>query len=277
MNRMVMKRMMKNKSAMVGLCILVLIILACAVGPFLCRYGYNDMNLALRFKAPSSAHLLGTDGYGRDIFVRVLYGGRYSIMLGLCGAVFGLVIGVVFGLVDGYIGGRYDAIFMRIVDIVQSIPGLLLSITVAVTLGNGFFNTVLALAIGNVPIVIRLLRGSILSVRHEEYVEAAVSINASPLRIMFRHFLPNTFSPILVNTTMSIGMVVTQAAALSYLGLGVQPPNPEWGAMLTAGKDYITNYPWLVLYPGIAIAIFVLCVNLFGDGLRDAVDPKLKV
>jgi ABC-type dipeptide/oligopeptide/nickel transport system permease subunit len=186
------------------------------------------------------------------------------------------VIGVILGLINGYIGGTYDIVFMRIVDIWASIPGLLLAITISTVLGPGFLNTIIALSIGSVPLIIRLLRGQILSVRHEEYLEAATSINAGPARIMFKHMLPNVVAPVIVNTTMGIGSIINEAAALSYLGLGIQPPNPEWGAMLSAGKTYIQFYPWLVLFPGCAIALVVLCINMFGDGLRDAIDPKLK-
>ena len=170
----------------------------------------------------------------------------------------------------------FDTVFMRFLDIWAAIPGQLLSIIIATALGPGFVNTIIALSIGEVPLVIRLLRGQILSVRKEDYLEAAHSINASPMRIMFKHILPNVISPVIVNTTMNIGAIITSAAALSYLGLGIKPPNPEWGAMLAAGKSYVGVYNWLVLYPGLCIAIVVLCVNLFGDGLRDAIDPKMK-
>jgi ABC-type dipeptide/oligopeptide/nickel transport system permease subunit len=272
----VMKRMAWNKGAIIGLAILVVIVLASFIGPLFCKYGVNEMNLSERFNGPSFSHLFGTDGYGRDIFVRILYGGRFSLLLGLSGALFGLFVGVVLGLINGYIGGTYDIVFMRIVDIWASIPGLLLAITISTVLGPGFLNTIIALSIGSVPLIIRLLRGQILSVRHEEYLEAATSINAGPLRIMFKHMLPNVVAPVIVNTTMGIGSIINEAAALSYLGLGIQPPNPEWGAMLSAGKSYIQFYPWLLLFPGCAIALVVLCLNLFGDGLRDSIDPKLK-
>jgi ABC-type dipeptide/oligopeptide/nickel transport system permease subunit len=272
----VMKRVAGNKGAVTGLGILLVVFLASFIVPIFCRYGVNEMNLMERFNAPSLSHLFGTDAYGRDIFVRVLYGGRFSLLLGLSGALFGLFVGVVLGLINGYIGGTFDTDFMRIVDIWASIPGLLLAITISTVLGPGFINTIIALSIGSVPLIIRLLRGQILSVRHEEYLEAATSINAGPVRIMFKHMLPNVVAPVIVNTTMGIGSIINEAAALSYLGLGIQPPNPEWGAMLTAGKTCIQFYPWLVVFPGCAIALVVLSINMFGDGLRDAIDPKLK-
>jgi len=269
-------RLKENRGAMAGLIIIILILIASFLGPLFCTYGYNEMNMSQRFMAPCLKHLFGTDGYGRDIFVRILYGGRYSLLLGLSGALVSLLLGIVLGLVDGYIGGAFDTVFMRIMDIWSAIPGTLLSIIISTVLGSGFGNTIIALAIGSVPLTVRLLRGQILSVRKEEYLEAAASINASATRIMFKHILPNVISPVIVSTTMNVGAIITAAAALSYLGLGIQPPNPEWGAMLSAGKTYATIYPWLVLFPGCAIAIIVLCVNLFGDGLRDAIDPKMK-
>lgn len=274
--RQVFERLMNNKGAVFGLIVLFLILMVSLIGPYLSPYGYTEMSLTERFVAPCAKHPLGTDAYGRDILVRLMYGGRYSLLLGFTGAVSGALMGIVLGLLVGYIGGTFDTVFMRFLDIWAAIPGQLLSIIISTALGPGFVNTVIALSIGEVPLVIRLMRGQILRVRREEYLEAAQSINASPLRIMFKHILPNVVSPVIVNTTMNIGAVITSAAALSYLGLGIKPPNPEWGAMLSAGKSYIGVYNWLVLYPGICIALVVLCVNLFGDGLRDAIDPKMK-
>lgn len=274
--RQVGERLLDNKGAVVGLALLVVILLVSLIGPYFSPYEYNQMILTDKFMAPCAKHPLGTDGYGRDILVRLMYGGRYSLLLGFAGALSGMVVGIILGLINGYIGGTFDTVFMRFLDIWAAIPGQLLSIIISTALGPGFVNTVIALSIGEVPLVIRLMRAQILRVRKEEYLEAAHSINASPLRIMFKHILPNVISPVIVNTTMNIGAVITSAAALSYLGLGIKPPNPEWGAMLSAGKNYIGVYNWLVLYPGLCIALVVLCVNLFGDGLRDAIDPKMK-
>lgn len=274
--RQVLERLLDNKGAVVGCLLLLAILLISLIGPSFSPYNFNDMILSDRFMAPCAKHPLGTDGYGRDILVRLMYGGRYSLLLGFAGAISGMLLGIVLGLIDGYIGGMFDTVFMRFLDIWAAIPGQLLSIIISTALGPGFVNTVIALSIGEVPLVIRLMRGQILRVRKEEYLEAAQSINASPVRIMFTHILPNVISPVIVNTTMNIGAVITSAAALSYLGLGIKPPNPEWGAMLSAGKSYIGVYNWLVLYPGLCIALVVLCVNLFGDGLRDAIDPKMK-
>ncbi|MDR1801442.1 MAG: ABC transporter permease [Lachnospiraceae bacterium] len=276
MTMITLKRLSESKTAMIGLGIIILIFLVSLIGPFFCKYGVNEMIMADRCLPPSAKHWFGTDTYGRDIFVRLLYGGRYSLILGISGSLFGLAIGVVLGLINGYIGGAFDNIFMRILDIWSAIPGTLLAVLISTVLGPGFFNTMVALSIGSVPLIIRLLRGRILSVGHEEFLEAATTINASPFRIMFKHMLPNVISPVIVNTTMSVGGVILEAAALSYIGLGIQPPNPEWGAMLSDAKNYATYYPWMLLFPGCAIALVVLCINLLGDGLRDAIDPKLK-
>lgn len=272
----VFERLSDNKAAVAGITILIVILAASFIVPLFCQYGYNDMDPPSRYSAPSLEHWFGTDAYGRDIFVRIIYGARFSLALGLLSALCGLLVGIVLGCIDGFIGGTFDTVFMRFIDIWASIPGMLLAIIISTVLGPGFFNTVLALSIGSVPNIVRLLRGQILSVRHEEYLEAAESINCSPARIMFRHMLPNVIAPAIVSTTMNVGSVIVSAASLSYLNLGVQPPMPEWGAMLSEGRDYFETYPWLMIFPGIAIMIVVLSVNLFGDGLRDAIDPKLK-
>ena len=228
------------------------------------------------FKGPSAKHIFGTDGMGRDLFSRLLYGGRYSLALGICAAIAGSAIGTIIGSIAGYFGGKVETIIMRFMDIWSSLPSMLLCILISAVLGAGFFNTVLALSVGNVPIGVRLIRGQILSERSKEYLEAAESINCSKISIMFRHLLPNVISPIIVDATMGIGMTITMAAALSYIGLGVQPPTPEWGAMLADARTHILNYPYLIMFPGLFIALTVTAINLIGDGLRDAMDPKLR-
>lgn len=271
-----MSRIWSNPGAKVGIIILVIIVSACIFAPFIASYGLNEMDLKSMFKGPSAKHIMGTDGMGRDLFSRLLYGGRYSLALGICAAVVGSVIGIIIGSVAGYLGGRAETIIMRFMDIWSSLPSMLLCILISAVLGAGFFNTVLALSIGNVPIGVRLIRGQILSERSKEYLEAAESINCSKISIMFRHLLPNVISPVIVDATMGIGMTITMAAALSYIGLGVQPPTPEWGAMLADARTHILNYPYLIMFPGLFIALTVLAINLIGDGLRDAMDPKLR-
>lgn len=271
-----MQRIWANPGAKAGTILLAVIVLACVFAPLIAPYGLNDMDLANMFKGPNAKHIMGTDGMGRDLFSRLLYGGRYSLALGCCAAVVGSIIGTVIGSAAGYFGGKTETVIMRFMDIWSSLPSMLLCILISAVLGAGFFNTVLALSVGNVPIGVRLIRGQILSERSKEYLEAAESINCSKISIMFRHLLPNVISPVIVDATMGIGMTITMAAALSYIGLGVQPPTPEWGAMLADARTHILNYPYLIMFPGIFIALTVLAINLIGDGLRDAMDPKLR-
>jgi ABC-type dipeptide/oligopeptide/nickel transport system permease subunit len=273
--RETLERMVKGPGAKVGTVVFALIVLACIFAPLLAPYGPNEMDLKNMFAAPSAAHWMGTDGLGRDQLSRLLYGGRYSLSLGLSASVFGAFFGVILGSIAGYFGGKTETLIMRLMDIWSSLPGMLLCILISATLGTGFFNTVLALSIGGVPVGVRLIRGQILKERTKEYLEAAEAINCSKFSIMFRHLLPNVVQPVLVDVTMGIGMTITMAAALSYIGLGVQPPTPEWGALLSSGRLHILNYPHLIMFPGLVIAITVLAVNLMGDGLRDALDPKL--
>ena len=271
-----MQRIWENPGARVGIVLLAVIVLACLFAPLVAPYGVNDMDIQNMFAGPSAQHLCETDGMGRDLFTRLLYGGRYSLALGLCAAIFGSVAGTIIGSVAGYFGGKTETLIMRIMDIWSSLPSILLCILISAVLGSGFFNTVLALSVGNVPIGVRLIRGQILAERSREYLEAAESIKCSKISIMFRHLLPNVVSPVIVDATMGIGMTITMAAALSYIGLGVQPPTPEWGAMLADARTHILNYPHLIMFPGLIIALTVLAINLIGDGLRDAMDPKLR-
>lgn len=271
-----LQRMLKSPGAKVGTILFSLVVIACIFAPLLAPFEPNEMDLNNMFAIPSATHLLGTDGLGRDQLSRILYGGRYSLSLGLSASLFGAIVGVILGSIAGYFSGKTETLIMRLMDIWSSLPGMLLCILISATLGAGFFNTVLALAVGEVPIGVRLIRGQILKERTKEYLEAAEAINCSKFSIMFKHLLPNVIQPVLVNVTMGIGMTITMAAALSYIGLGVQPPTPEWGALLSAGRLHILNYPHLIMFPGLVIAITVLAINLMGDGLRDALDPKLR-
>lgn len=271
-----MKRLMKNSTARFGLIVLALLVIISILAPLLSPYGYEEMDLDSINSAPSAKHLFGTDSLGRDCFSRILYGGRYSLGLGFSSAAVSTIIGVILGALAGYFGGWVDNLIMRICDIIQAIPGMLLSIIISATLGVGYFNTIVALAVGGIAGGVRLLRGQILSIRKEEYLEAAQTVNCGSIRIMFRHILPNALSPVIVGTTMGMGNTIMAAASLSFIGLGVQPPTPEWGAMLSSGRDVIRKYPHLIMFPGIMIFLTVLSFNLFGDGLRDSLDPKLK-
>lgn len=271
-----LQRMFKSPGAAVGTVLLVIIVLACVFAQYIAPYGPNDMDLTKMFSKPSAIHLFGTDRFGRDILSRLLYGGRYSLGLGISASVFGSLIGIVLGSIAGYFGGKIETVIMRIMDIWTALPGMLLCIVISTALGPGFFNTVLALSIGAVPISARMIRGQILSERTKEYIEAAEAINCSRISIMFKHLLPNVIQPEIVSMTMGVGHTITMAAALSYIGLGVQPPTPEWGAMLADARAHILTYPYLITFPGITIGLTVLAINLMGDGLRDALDPKLR-
>lgn len=272
----VLRRLSKNKTAMFGLCIFLAEVFLACIAEWIIPYDYAQINPTEMLQTPSWQHLMGTDDMGRDIFSRLLYGARYSLGIGIVSLAMGAWIGVIIGAIAGYAGGWVDNIIMRILDIIQSIPGMLLMIAIAAVLGNGFFNTCMALAVGGIPGTARLLRASILNIRNMEYLEAAESINCSKFRLITGHILPNAFSPLIVSFAMGVANSVVSAASLSFIGLGIQPPTPEWGAMLSAGRAYIRDFPHLVLFPGIAIMITVLALNLLGDGLRDAMDPKLK-
>ncbi|NBK21102.1 MAG: ABC transporter permease [Spirochaetia bacterium] len=273
---LVSRRVSKNPTAMLGFVVAVLLLLMAVFAPLIIPYPIDEQDLFNTRSAPTKEHLFGTDELGRDVLSRVIYGSRFSLSIGILSVLVGTSIGMFFGAIAGYFGGLVDNIIMRCIDIVQSIPGILLAITVSVVLGPGFFNSMLALAIGAIPMSARLLRASILGIRTEEYLEAATSINASTTRIIVRHVLPNCFAPVLVSATMMVGHVILGAAMLSFIGLGIQPPTPEWGAMIAGGRSLIRSAPHMVTFPGIFIMLAVLSVNLFGDGLRDALDPKLK-
>lgn len=272
----VMHRMRKNRMAMAGLIIILALIVLAIISPLILPYAYDEMDFSNMYATPSAQHWFGCDDLGRDIFSRLLYGARASLSLGIIATCVSTVIGIAIGALVGYFGGMVDNVVMRILDIIQAIPGMLLAIAIAAALGTGFVNTILALSIGGIPMTVRLLRGSIMSIRNQEYIEAAEKMNCSKLRTILAHILPNSISPVIVSFTMGVGNTIMQAASLSYIGLGVQPPTPEWGAMLSAGKGVITKYPHVCLFPGLCIMVVVLAFNMLGDGLRDAMDPKLK-
>lgn len=271
-----MKRLFQNKVAVFGLFILLILILGSVFAPFIAPYKYDEMDMTAINAAPSSAHIFGTDSIGRDIFSRLLYGGRYSLFMGLVCSLSSCVLGTIIGCIAGYFGGRTDNVIMRLCDVIQAIPGILIAIVLCTAFGDGYFNTIMAMTLGGITPGVRMARSLILSERTKEYVEAAKSINCSTARIMFKHILINIVPMLIVSFTMGIGSIIMLAASLSFIGLGIQPPTPEWGAMLTAGRTTFRNYPWQILFPGILIFLTVLSINLFGDGLRDALDPKMK-
>ena len=270
------KRLFKNKGALAGLVVITIIILLSLLAPIIAPYGYAEIDIPNKFSPPSREHLFGTDSMGRDILSRILYGGRFSLQIGILASGSAVIISIVLGSIAGYFGGRVDNIMMRALDVIQAIPGLLLSVALSAVLGTGLYETIVALAIGNLSTCTRILRGSVLTVRKAEYIDSAVADNTGSFGIIRKHILPNSISPLIVQATMGCARVILVAASLSFIGLGVQPPDPEWGAMLTAGRSYIRDYPYLVMFPGMAIALTVLSLNLLGDGLRDALDPKHK-
>ena len=272
----IFRQLSKNRLAMVGLVIFLLEITVAILAPVIAPYDYTAMDFMSINAGPSAKHWFGCDDLGRDIFSRIIIGARYSITIGICAIAVATVIGCAIGAVAGYYGGWVDNIIMRILDVIQAIPGMLLMIVAAAMLGPGFINTILAMSIGTIPGMARMLRAQMLKERGNEYIEAETSINCSTFRIIMSHLLPNCMSPIIVQATMGVGQTITLAAGLSFLGLGVQPPAPEWGAMLSNARSFMRTAPHLVIFPGLAIAVTVLSLNLLGDGLRDALDPKLK-
>jgi peptide/nickel transport system permease protein len=270
------RRLKKNKVALISLFVIVLISLVAILAPILAPYAYDLQNTKHTLAGSSKEHLLGTDRLGRDILSRLIWGSRQSLQMGVIAMAISTVFGVILGSISGYYGGWIDNLIMRLLDIYQGIPMLLLTVTLAAVLGPSLRNAIIAIGIGMVPGTARLMRASILTVREMEYIEAAKSINASDARIILIHIIPNSIAPIIVNVTMGIGTCIMAGAALSFVGLGAQPPIPEWGAMISDARNYMRNHATLALYPGICIMITVLAFNLLGDGLRDALDPRLK-
>lgn len=276
MFRQVCMRLAKNPVAMTGLVILILITLASIFAPLLAPYDPNYMDYAALKAGPSAQHIMGCDNLGRDIFSRILYGGRYSLSLGFISAMVGMIVGTVVGCIVGYAGGAVDNVAMRICDIWSAIPGMLLAILVSTALGTGFLNTIVAMTIGGIPGSVRNTRAMALKERSEEYLEAAKAMNCSTSKILFKHMMPNIIAPKIVGTTGQIGGTIMQASGLSYIGLGMSVTVPEWGAMCANARNYILTEPHMMIWPGLAILVTVLAFNLFGDGLRDAMDPRLK-
>jgi peptide/nickel transport system permease protein len=271
-----MGRLAKNKVAMAGLIILCFFVVIAVLAPWISPYSYTEMDIDHVFEGPSLNHWFGTDNLGRDILSRLMYGTRYSLSLGIVSVVLSQMCGLVIGCIAGYYGGTLEDVIMRILDVIQSIPGTLLTITIATVFGSGFFNTILALAISHIPGSARNMRALVLMVRKNEYLEAAEACNCGDFRKILTHIVPNCLSYIIISMTMATAYTILQAASLSYIGLGVQPPTPEWGAMLTGARNYLRDYSYMLIFPGLCIGTSVLSLNLLGDGLRDAMDPKLK-
>lgn len=273
---MAFRRFMRNPLAVMGSILLIIVLILAVIAPFIVPYNYAEMDVTNRFLGPCAEHIFGTDQLGRDVLSRVLIGARYSLIIGLATTLVSNVLGIVLGLICGYFGKTVDLVIMRILDVVSSIPGMLLAVCISAVLGNGFWQIIVALGIAGIPGCARMMRASVMTVRDQEYVEASTAINNPKAWTLFRHVFPNASSPMIVSATMSIGTTITMAAGMSFVGLGVQPPTPEWGAMLSDAQNYMRDYPYLIVAPGICIMLVVLSVNLMGDALRDVLDPKLR-
>lgn len=269
-------RMKRNKLAMLGLVILVILILVAIFADFIAPYSFNEQDLANQFQTPNKDHWFGTDDLGRDIFSRVVYGSRISLRVGFISVGIALVVGTAIGAVTGYFGGRVDNLLMRFIDVLQSIPDILLAIAILAALGPGLANLMIAVGVASIPGYARIVRSSVLSIRDMEFIEAAKANGSSNFRIILKHVIPNCLAPIIVQATLGVAYAIINAAGLSFIGLGLEPPTPEWGAMLSGGRSFIRDYPHMTIFPGLAIVTTIFALNVMGDGLRDALDPKLK-
>ena len=276
MLKTVLRRFARRKVSVLGAVILLLFLLVALFGPMFCTQDPLAQDLVHKYQQPSSEHWFGTDNLGRDTFTRMIYGARVSLSISFAGVMSGCLVGVLLGVCAGYFGGWVDTLVSRLIDILLAFPSLLLAITVVAILGSGTENTAIAIAIFSIPSIARMVRGIVMANKDAEYIQACRVMGASNARMIFTHIIPNAVSQIIVNITLNLGTAILTASSLSFLGLGVQPPAPEWGAMLSTGRDVIRAYPLAVLIPGIAITLVVMSFSLVGDGLRDALDPKLK-
>jgi len=271
-----MKQLLRNRRAVVGGIVLLIIVFMAILAPYVTTHDPVKQNIRNQLQPPSREHFFGTDQFGRDIYSRVIYGARLSLRVGFLAISFALVGGCFLGLVSGYYGGWLDMIVMRVIDILLALPGFLLALSIVAALGPGLENVIMAIGVSYIPSFARMMRSAVLATRELDYVDAAQALGASDWRIIFQHILPNSISPIIVLTTLSMAGAILSAAGLSFLGMGAQPPTPEWGSMIATARPFIRVSHWAVTVPGLAIFITVMCLNLVGDGLRDALDPRLK-
>lgn len=276
--REIWRRFKKNKAAMLGLGIFSVMVLLAVFADVICDYDTQVIaqDVANRLKAPSPDHWFGTDAYGRDIFARVVHGARISIIISLAATVGSVCISGILGSIAGYYGGRIDNAIMRVLDTFLAIPGELLAMAIVASLGPSMTNLLIAVTIARIPPFTRVIRSSILTVIDQDYIESAIASGARDSYIIVKHILPNAMGPIIIQATMGVGRMILTAAGMSFIGMGVQPPLPEWGSMLAEGRDFMRYSPYITLFPGLAIILTSLALNLLGDGLRDALDPKLK-
>ena len=269
-------RFAKRKTAVIGLTILLILALLAICAPLLTKYDYRETDYANMYASPSAEHIFGTDALGRDLFTRMLYGARYSLSISILSEGLTLILGMILGAIAGYADNKLSTVIMRFCDIIQSMPNILMCVCVSVVLGGGVIPTIIALSIAGIPSQTRMLRSTMMTVRDQEFVEASQAIGCKKIVTVFKHVVPNCLAPCIINSTSAIGNRIITSASLSYLGLGIQEPLPEWGALIAYGKQFFQYYPHLAIVPAIAIAICVLSYNLIGDGIRDALDPKLK-
>jgi peptide/nickel transport system permease protein len=272
--RRALRRLARRRAAIAGLAVVLFFIVLAILAPLLSPYDPLATNWAVVRKSPSALHLFGTDEIGRDVLARIIWGARASLLAGLVSVSLALAVGVPIGLLSGYIGGIVDGILMRMIDAMLSIPFLILAIALAAFLGPSLTNAMIAIGVSQTPIFARLTRGQVLAVKHEDYIEAARALGNPHRRIVLRHIFPNIVPPLLVQATLAAAAAIIAEASLSFLGLGQQPPDPSWGSMLNTAKNFISQAPWMAMWPGLAIFTLVLSLNLFGDGLRDALDPR---
>ena len=272
----VWRRFKKNRRAVVGLVMLVILIIVALFAPFLTPYDPLETNYLNRFQSPNGSHWFGTDELGRDILTRVMYGTRISLTVGLIAVTISCIAGCILGSIAGYYGGKIDNVIMRFIDVIMAIPSILLNISIVAALGTGLENVMIAIGISSIPGYCRIMRASILSLSGQEFIEASKAAGAKDLHIIVTHIWPNSLAPIIIQATLRIGGAILACASMSFIGLGIVPPTPEWGAMLSTGRDFLRDAPHLTAFPGMAIMFSVLAMNLMGDGLRDALDPKLK-
>ena len=270
------RRFRRNKQAMVGMCMLLLMIFSAIFASVISPYDPLQQDIINRLQPPSAAHFFGTDELGRDIFSRILYGSRISLTVGLIAVSISSVVGCALGAIAGYYGGVLDNVIMRCTDLLMAIPSILLNISIVAALGTGLQNVMIAIGISSVPAYCRIMRASLLSLKDQEFVDASRAAGASDPYIILNHILPNSLAPLIVQATLKIGGAILSCASMSFIGLGIVPPTPEWGAMLSTGRDFLRDAPHLTAFPGMAIMFAVFAMNLMGDGLRDALDPKLK-
>ncbi|WP_025782773.1 nickel transporter permease [Sporosarcina sp. D27] len=266
----------KSKVAVVGMVVVLLFVILAILAPWITPQGINDQNMADRLHPPSAEYWFGTDDFGRDILSRIIHGARISLAVGFFSVIGSVVVGSILGIVAGYYGRWVDVIISRIFDIMLAFPSILLAIAIVAVLGPSLQNALIAIATINVPNFGRLIRSKVLSIKQDEYITSAKAIGMKDARILFSHILPNSMAPVIVQGTLAIATAILEAAALGFLGLGAQAPQPEWGKMLADSKDYLQSAPWTMIFPGLAIMLTVLGFNLMGDGLRDALDPKMK-